>query len=181
MIPPDHRPSRVGSGQHLDRVRQRAGIGRSKAKASLHLAPSEAASHSRSTQGVGHSQTSLSAPLTTAPTALAGPPAIHKSCMQQEAVEMCGPAKQPEAAEQQYFLILIFLIWDIWVAPGCVSRAHLCWKPRDRPVAQQCDPAPRAGFTRTSGDLSPQSRERKTESLIITTLTFNLFLFHILQ
>ena len=74
-----------------------------------------------------------------------------------------------------------FLIWDIWVAPGCMSRAHPCWKPWDGPVAQGCGPAPRAGFTMSSGDLSPQRREKKKESLIITTLTFNLFLFHILQ
>lgn len=75
-----------------------------------------------------------------------------------------------------------FLIHDIWVAPGCVSRAHPCWKPRDRPLAQWCSPAPHAGFTRSSGDLAPlEQREKTRESLIITTLTFHLFLFHFLQ
>ena len=108
MIPLDLKPSRVGSGQHLERGWQSTGIGRSKAEASSHLAPSEAASHSRSTQGVGRSQTSLSAPSTTAPTALAGPPAIHKSCTQHEAVEKRSPASRSEAAEQQCFLSSFF-------------------------------------------------------------------------
>lgn len=63
-----------------------------------------------------------------------------------------------------------FLIHDIWVAPGCVSRAHPCWKPWDRPLAQRCSPAPRAGFTKSSGDLTPlEQREKTRESLIITT------------
>lgn len=64
-----------------------------------------------------------------------------------------------------------FLTQGIWVAPDCVFRAQPCWKPWDEP----------AGFTRSSGDLSPMEQREKNRKSLITALTFTLFPLHILE
>lgn len=112
MILPDLRPSKVCLGQRLAGGQWSTGTGHSEAEASSYLAPSMATSHSRSSRGVGCSQTPLSAPPTTGPTALAAPVAIHRSGTQQEAVEKHSPAKRSNLS--------------LFLNPGHLGATRLC-------------------------------------------------------
>lgn len=66
-----------------------------------------------------------------------------------------------------------FLIWDAWVALGCLIRTHPGWKIWDGPSA------PRAGFTRSSVDLSPRSKDSQTENPPLSLLWLLTYFFPI--
>lgn len=118
-----------------------------------------------------------SLPSATAPNALAGWLALHRSCTQREA-QPCQSDPRLLSSNASYPHFLTQAIWVTWC---CVPRPHPCCKSGVRADAQQCSPTPHAGFTRNSGDLSPQSSEKSRGALVITALAFNPFLFHMLH
>lgn len=125
--------------------------------------------HTEAAHKVLGTQPSLAAPSATAPKVSAGPLAIHRSCTQWEAGKRHSPAKWSKAAEEQCFLSS-FLTQDIWVTvcPELILAGQ-GWCP--------------AVQTHSSYwfHLSPQSSEKNRGELVITALTFNLFLFHMLH